>query len=142
MSKFKRTMDRVLSALWRENRVTNSNLSGQSAYIISAKEKIHFTPSLQTHIIRTIYGFFNVSRSGYYDYMNNPQKDETLAALYLSMIRGLNDNSVVAYQMGTERTVNPVLRTIQAAMAKEAVAGSYSSTAARVFNTPHEHTST
>jgi len=42
--------------------------------------------------------------------------------LYLSMIRYLYDNSIVSYKTGTEQTVNPVLRTIRAAMEKEAVA--------------------
>ena len=42
--------------------------------------------------------------------------------LYLSMIRDLYDNSIVSYKTGTEQTVNLVLRTIRAAMEKEAVA--------------------
>ena len=42
--------------------------------------------------------------------------------LYLSMIRDLYDNSIVAYKTGTEQTVNLVLRTIRAAMGKEVVA--------------------
>ena len=42
--------------------------------------------------------------------------------LYLSMIRDLYDNSIVAYKTGTEQSVNLVLRTIRAAMEKETVA--------------------
>jgi putative transposase len=42
--------------------------------------------------------------------------------LYLSMIRDLYDNSIVAYKTGTEQTVNLVLNTIKAAIQKEAVA--------------------
>jgi transposase InsO family protein len=42
--------------------------------------------------------------------------------LYLSMIRDLYDNSIVAYKTGTEQTVNLVLNTIKAAVKKEAVA--------------------
>ena len=42
--------------------------------------------------------------------------------LYLSMIRDLYDNSIVAYKVGTEQTVNLVLSTINAAVQKEAVA--------------------
>ena len=181
-------------------------------YRVIYANKEHYTVSIMCH-------FFNVSRSGYYDYikrMNNPQKDEPLAimisecqthcrktygyrriqiwlernksihrnpktilrimnkygllseirrrrkykhmgqqihkyenllnrnfssdrpnakwvtdisyihtaqgVLYLSMIRDLYDNSIVAYQTGTEQTVNLVLKTIQAAMAKEKVA--------------------
>jgi transposase InsO family protein len=42
--------------------------------------------------------------------------------LYLSMIRDLYDNSIVAYKAGTEQTVNLVLNTIKAAVQKEAVA--------------------
>lgn len=41
--------------------------------------------------------------------------------LYLSMIRDLFDNSIVAYKTGTEQTVNLVLRTIKAAKEKEKV---------------------
>lgn len=43
--------------------------------------------------------------------------------LYLSMIRDLYDNSIVAYKTGTEQTVNLVLKTIQAALKKEMVSG-------------------
>ena len=39
--------------------------------------------------------------------------------LYLSMIRDLYDNSVVAYKTGTEQTINLVLDTIHLAMRKE-----------------------
>jgi len=42
--------------------------------------------------------------------------------LCLSMIRDLYDNSIVAYKVGTEQTVNLVLSTINAAVQKEAVA--------------------
>jgi putative transposase len=41
--------------------------------------------------------------------------------LYLSMIRDLFDNSIVAYKTGTEQSVNLVLQTIEQANAKEAV---------------------
>ena len=41
--------------------------------------------------------------------------------LYLSMIRDLFDRSIVAYQMGTEQSINLVLNTIRAARAKEKV---------------------
>jgi transposase InsO family protein len=41
--------------------------------------------------------------------------------LYLSMIRDLYDNSVVAYKTGTEQTVSLVLDTIRAACEKESV---------------------
>ena len=39
--------------------------------------------------------------------------------LYLSMIRDLYDNSIVAYRTGTEQTINLVLDTIHLAMRKE-----------------------
>ena len=39
--------------------------------------------------------------------------------LYLSMIRDLYDNSIIAYKTGTEQTVNLVLDTIHLAMKKE-----------------------
>lgn len=41
--------------------------------------------------------------------------------LYLSIIRDLFDNSIVAYETGTEQSVHLVLRTIQQAREKEAV---------------------
>jgi len=43
--------------------------------------------------------------------------------LYLSMIRDLYDNSIVAYRTGTEQTANLVLNTIKAAVEIEKVAG-------------------
>ena len=42
--------------------------------------------------------------------------------LYLSIIRDLYDNSIVAYKTGTEQSINLVLKTIHAAMKKEAAA--------------------
>lgn len=42
--------------------------------------------------------------------------------LYLSMIRDLFDNSIVAYKTGTEQSINLVMKTIHAAREKEAVA--------------------
>ena len=47
-------------------------------------------------------------------YINTKQ-----GVLYLSMIRDLYDNSIVAYKTGTEQTVNLVLDTIHLAMRKE-----------------------
>ena len=41
--------------------------------------------------------------------------------LYLSVIRDLYDNSIVAYKTGTEQTVNLVLRTVRAAKKNEKV---------------------
>lgn len=43
--------------------------------------------------------------------------------LYLSMIRDLYDNSIVAYKTATSQTVNLVLDTIRLAVKKEKVAG-------------------
>ncbi|MPM60922.1 IS3 family transposase ISStma15 [bioreactor metagenome] len=43
--------------------------------------------------------------------------------LYLSIIRDLYDNSIVAFRIGTEQTVNLVLNTIKAAVEKKKVAG-------------------
>ncbi len=43
--------------------------------------------------------------------------------LYLSIIRDLYDNSIVAFRTGTEQTVNLVLNTIKDAVEKEKVAG-------------------
>jgi putative transposase len=44
-----------------------------------------------------------------------------LGTLYLSIIRDLFDNSIVAYKTGTEQTINLVLQTIREAKAKETV---------------------
>ena len=41
--------------------------------------------------------------------------------LYLSIIRDLYDNSIIAYKTGTEQNVNLVLNTIKSAMKKEKV---------------------
>ena len=41
--------------------------------------------------------------------------------LYLSVIRDLFDNSIVAYKMGTEQSINLVQKTILSAMEKETV---------------------
>jgi putative transposase len=49
-------------------------------------------------------------------YIKTPQ-----GTLYLSMIRDLFDESIVAYQMGTEQSVNLVLNTIRTAKEKEVV---------------------
>lgn len=46
----------------------------------------------------------------------------TQGVLYLSIIRDLYDNSIVAYQTGTEQTVDLVLRTIKDAIKKEVIA--------------------
>ena len=57
--------------------------------------------------------------------------------LYLSMIRDLYDNSIVAYKTATKQTVNLVLDTIRLAMKKEKKESpqSCSSTATKGFNT-------
>lgn len=49
-------------------------------------------------------------------YIPTPQ-----GTLYLSVIRDLFDNSIVAYKTGTEQSINLVLRTIRQAKRKEAV---------------------
>jgi transposase InsO family protein len=43
------------------------------------------------------------------------------SVLYLSMIKDLYDNTIIAYKTGTEQTVNLVLNTIRAAKDKEKV---------------------
>lgn len=49
-------------------------------------------------------------------YIKTPQ-----GTLYLSMIRDLFDRSIIAYQMGTEQSINLVLNTIREAKVKETV---------------------
>ncbi len=64
--------------------------------------------------------------------------------LYLSMIRDLYDNSIVAYKTGTQQTVNPVLDTIRLAMKQEkkTVAGELHLHSDQGFhNTRHKHIS-
>ena len=64
--------------------------------------------------------------------------------LYLSMIRDLYDNSIVAHKTGTQQTVNLVLDTIRLAMRREKRGSpqSCSSTATRGFSIPHKRTLT
>ena len=52
--------------------------------------------------------------------------------LYLSMIRDLYDNSIVAYKTAAQQTVNLVLDTIRLAMKKEKVAGGVAPPAANL----------
>lgn len=56
--------------------------------------------------------------------------------LYLSMIRDLYDNSIVAHKTGTEQTINLVLDTIRLAMRREKRGSlqSCNSTATKAFN--------
>ena len=94
--------------------------------------------------------FFEVSKSGYYDFIKRMDKLHVYAnhlsrdfhadkpnqkwvtdiscihtaqgVLYLSIIRDLFDNSIVAHRTGTEQTVNLVLDTIKDAKRKTAAA--------------------
>ena len=61
--------------------------------------------------------------------------------LYLSMIRDLYDNSIVAYKTATQQTVNLVLDTIRLAMRKRKRESlrSCSSTATKAFNIHPKH---
>ena len=52
-------------------------------------------------------------------YIHTGQGVLYLSVLYLSMIRDLYDNSIVAYKTGTQQTVNLVLDTIRLAMKQE-----------------------
>ena len=63
--------------------------------------------------------------------------------LYLSTIRDLYDNSIIACKTGASQTVNLVLDTIRLAMKKEKKGSlqSCNSTATKAFNTPHKHIS-
>ena len=62
--------------------------------------------------------------------------------LYLSIIRDLYDNSIVAYKMDKEQSIKLVLDTIKAAKKKEKVTAELQPTVTKGFNTPHKHTST
>lgn len=59
--------------------------------------------------------FFSVSRSGYCSFVNQTKE----GALYLSIIRDLYDNSIVAYKTAAQQTVNLVLDTIRQAVRDE-----------------------
>ena len=61
--------------------------------------------------------------------------------LYLSVIRDLYDNSIVACKTGTEQNVNLVLSTIREAKKKEKVTTSCSSTVTKAFNIHPQHIS-
>lgn len=54
---------------------------------------------------------------------------------YLSAIRELYGNSIVAYKTGTEQNVELVLSTIRAAEKKEKVTAECNSTVTKAFNT-------
>ena len=63
--------------------------------------------------------------------------------LYLSMVRDLYDNSIVAYKTATQQTVHLVLDTIRQAMLKEKRRGSLqscTSTATKGSSTPPNYT--
>lgn len=55
--------------------------------------------------------------------------------LYLSMIRDLYDNSIIAYRTGSEQTTGLVLKTIRDAMDKESVTAELQLHSDRGFNT-------
>ena len=58
--------------------------------------------------------------------------------LYLSVIRDLYDNSIVAYKTGTEQNINLVLSTIRAAKGKEKVTAELQLHSAKAFSTPRK----
>ena len=62
------------------------------------------------------------------------------SVLYLSMIRDLYDNSIVAYKTAESQTVSLVLDTIRLAVKQESP-GDCSSTATKASSIPHKHTS-
>ena len=64
--------------------------------------------------------------------------------LYLSMIRDLYDNSIVAYKTAASQTISLVLDTIRLAVKQEKrrSLGDCSSTVTKASSTPHKHTST
>ena len=63
--------------------------------------------------------------------------------VYLSMIRDLYDNSIVAYKTATRQTVNLVLDTIRLAVKKKKWSlGDHSSTATKGPSTLRKHTLT
>ena len=61
--------------------------------------------------------------------------------LYLSVIRDLYDNSIVAYKTGTQQTIRLVLSTLRAAKKKERSLQSCNSTVTRAFSILPKRTS-
>ena len=59
--------------------------------------------------------------------------------LYLSVIRDLYDNSIVAYKTGTEQNVNLVLSTIEKLRKRRRSPQSCSSTVTKAFNIHRKH---
>ena len=59
--------------------------------------------------------------------------------LYLSIIRDLYDNSIVAYKTGTKQNVNLVLSTIKAAKRKRSLLHSCNSIVTKASNTHPKH---
>ena len=60
--------------------------------------------------------------------------------LYLSVIRDLYDNSIIAYKTGTEQTVNLVLNTIRAAKRNEKVTAELQLHSDQGFQIPRKRT--
>ena len=110
------------------------------------RQGIHHTPKTVLRIMQKYNLLSEVRRKKYHNYSNVLHKYENLlnrdfnadrpnqkwvtdisyiktgqGILYLSVIRDLYDNSIVAYKTGTEQNINLVLSTIRAAKRKEKV---------------------
>ena len=113
------------------------------------RQGIHKNPKTILRVMQKYNLLSDVRRKKYHNYTNGLHKYENHLArnftaerpnekwvtdisyiktgqgvLYLSVIRDLYDNSIVAYKTGTEQNVNLVLSTIRAAQRKEKVTGS------------------
>ena len=122
---------------------------------LSAAHRKEVRPRIKYHIVylhRNEYPvsvmckFFGVSRRslGMKTCSTGTSTQTGQGVLYLSMIRDLYDNSIVAYKTAASQTISLVLDTIRLAVKQEKrrSLGDCSSTVTKASSTPHKHTST
>ena len=128
---------------------SHSTYGYRRVHIWLERQGIHKNPKTVLRVMQKYNLLSEVRRKKYHNYANGLYKYENHLArnftaerpnekwvtdisyiktgqgvLYLSVIRDLYDNSIVAYKTGTEQNVNLVLSTIRAAKKKEKVTGS------------------
>ena len=125
---------------------SHSTYGYRRVHICLERQGIHKDPKTVLRVMQKYNLLSEVRRKKYHNYTNGLYKYPNLLAqdfhaerpnqkwvtdisyiktgqgvLYLSVIRDLYDNSIVAYKTGTEQNVNLVLSTIRAAKRKEMV---------------------
>ena len=127
---------------------SHSTYGYRRVHIWLARQGIHKNPKTVLRVMQKYNLLSEVRRKKYHNYTNGIYKYPNHLArdfradrpnekwvtdisyirtgqgfLYLSVIRDLYDNSIVAYKTGTEQNINLVLSTIRAAKRKEKVTG-------------------